>query len=107
MYERIVQNPKGDFSAKRNLLQNPKKRFIDPNNGKIQEKLVLDRGGFKDSNKFNSSWLRFLPLTAGSLPVESPSLPVGGNMAASISSLVASFTVEIKTLSFQQKKFSE
>lgn len=32
------------------------REFIDPNNGKVQEKLVSGRGGYRDS------WLSFSPL---------------------------------------------
>ena len=80
--------PKGEFYTRereREFCTIQKGEFIDPNNEKIQEKLVGGRGGFRDPNKFSGSWLCFMPLTVGSISAASPCPPAGGHMAACMS----------------------
>lgn len=64
-----------------------KGEFIDSSNGKLQEKLVLGTGEFRDPSKSNGPWLSSFLLTVGCISADSPLPLIGDNMAASISSL--------------------
>ena len=55
---------------------------MDSSNGKIQEKVVLGTGEFRDPSKPNGSRLSSFFLTVGCISVDSPLPLTGDNMAA-------------------------